>query len=404
MTTPNQPRPSSAPTGRMDTLDGMRGMAALGVVAYHMLARWAEPHFVETLYPHGDRLAGFFPLQVAGGWGVLLFFLISGFVIMMTLERSNGIIDFTGRRVGRLWPTMLFCATASTLLINGGHVIQYYEHVDRWHVTALEYFSSIFFLPPDQIGGLLGIEQADRPRFVEGVYWTLWAEVRFYALIAIVFLLTPVRHFLWAWVGVQAASTALGIVEAANLQALVPGWTPLSMLLQPNLLCWFTLGLVAWKWQTGERGHALWILVVLAVIALNFDRLIMPDGMALIMQPGWLQSLAVYIAVITPFALFLSGSRLLAPLRWRPMITIGLASYPLYLFHERPGMLYLAWAREAGIHPWVGLGLAIVVIIATALLIHRFIEEPAKKAVVSAWKPLARRVESRYPQLRFQPA
>ena len=53
--------------------------------------------FIRTLYQHGDAIAEWLPLQIAGRFGVYLFFLISGFVIMMTLERATGVLDFTAR-------------------------------------------------------------------------------------------------------------------------------------------------------------------------------------------------------------------------------------------------------------------------------------------------------------------
>ena len=184
----NPARVKSGTGGRLDVLDGLRGIAALAVVAYHFFARWAEPHFHPTLYQHGDAIAEWLPLQIAGRFGVYLFFLISGFVIMMTLERATGVLDFTARRAARLWPPMLVCATLSTLIINWSDVAYVYENVARWHVTPVEYVSSIFFIPPDMTADLFGIQQSDTPRWVEGVYWTLWSEVRFYAVIALAFL------------------------------------------------------------------------------------------------------------------------------------------------------------------------------------------------------------------------
>ena len=127
-------RIKTASDQRLEVLDGMRGLAALMVVAYHFFARWAEPQFTPTLYAHGDDLATFLPLQLAGEVGVHLFFLISGFVIMMTLERATGLLDFIVKRAARLWPAMLVCATLSTLIINVSGVGNLYENVTRvWH-------------------------------------------------------------------------------------------------------------------------------------------------------------------------------------------------------------------------------------------------------------------------------
>lgn len=391
---------NAASQERLDVLDGMRGLAALAVVAYHFFARWAEPQFSPTLYQHGDALATFLPIQLAGGVGVQLFFLISGFVIMMTLERATGLLDFTVRRAARLWPAMLVCATLSTLIINASGVAYVYENVARWQVTPVEYFSSIFFIPPDMTASAFGIEQGDLPRWVEGVYWTLWCEVRFYALIALAFWLSPRGGFLWVWAGLQSAALALDIFSqvAGGFPA---GTWALALALQPDMLGWFTLGLVAWKWRTGRASPAL----ITAGLAGAASLLI---GPILSLAPGEVglsarapREAVMLVMIGVPFTLFLMRSRLLKPLTWPPVLAIGLASYPLYLFHERPGMVYLYWLHEIGVHPWAAVFIAIGVVIATALALHRWVEMPGKRFILGRLLGGAKALQARYPALRM---
>ena len=65
---------------RLVELDALRGIAAMAVVAYHYTTHYANQ------IGHLTRLRFGFP---AGNYGVHLFFLISGFVIFMTLERTR---------------------------------------------------------------------------------------------------------------------------------------------------------------------------------------------------------------------------------------------------------------------------------------------------------------------------
>jgi Predicted acyltransferases len=69
---------------RITHLDGMRGLAILLVIAYHAYARWPEllPYAATTQH---------IPLLAFGWVGVQLFFMISGFVIFMTLDKSPAI-------------------------------------------------------------------------------------------------------------------------------------------------------------------------------------------------------------------------------------------------------------------------------------------------------------------------
>lgn len=88
--------------GRIEYLDGLRGIAIIAVVMFHGYVA-----FPDTL-PFGDRFA-VIPLRL--GWqGVQLFFLISGFVILMSLEACNDVASFVARRWLRLFPAMLICS------------------------------------------------------------------------------------------------------------------------------------------------------------------------------------------------------------------------------------------------------------------------------------------------------
>lgn len=108
-----------------------------------------------------------FPFAAYGWLGVELFFLISGFVICMSCwGRSVG--DFFTSRVTRLYPAYWFAVLATTavlLLIPGG------QKPLPW---------------PDVLTNLTMLQEPLGVRMVDGVYWTLFAELRFYLLFALV--------------------------------------------------------------------------------------------------------------------------------------------------------------------------------------------------------------------------
>src|SRR3954469_15102112 len=91
--------------GRLEGLDGLRGIAAASVMVYHYTA-W---------YPflHGFDLTPAFPYGI---FGVELFFVISGFVIFMTLERTRSLGQFAAARFARLYPAFLASMLASLAL------------------------------------------------------------------------------------------------------------------------------------------------------------------------------------------------------------------------------------------------------------------------------------------------
>lgn len=389
---------SPSATGRLETLDGMRGVAAFLVVIYHFFGRWAYPEHSETLYPYGNALEILPPIAVFGHIGVYLFFLISGFVIMMTLERSKGILDFAGRRAARLWPSMLVCATLSALIINLSDLDKYFG-MPEWHVRPVEYFSSIFFIEPGLVSQIFDLGDV---QWVEGVYWTLWCEVRFYALIAIVFLLAPRAWFFWTWAAVQGLSTTIEVSEAAFPQV----WdalSPLIMPLQPSFLGWFSMGIAGYLYWTNRFSGAAIAILVLGLTAVFANQVVdLSNGIAL--AESGTRRFLTYLAIFLPFILFLRQSPVLNVLTYRPVIAVGLASYPLYLFHERVGMAAVMELTKLGVPPLLTAFIAIAGAVAAALLIHKLVEMPGKRWITDRVKPWAANLEQRYVWLRFRPA
>jgi len=90
-------QPSQA---RLRYLDGLRGIAIIAVMLWHFFGPTDA-----ALLPYGDRYSHI-PVLSSGWMGVELFFLISGFVIFMTIERCSGFCDFMLRRWLRLFPAM----------------------------------------------------------------------------------------------------------------------------------------------------------------------------------------------------------------------------------------------------------------------------------------------------------
>jgi peptidoglycan/LPS O-acetylase OafA/YrhL len=89
---------------RIRFLDGLRGLAIFLVLGFH----YTGPTYAAKL-PYGNSLA-WIPVLDHGWIGVYLFFLISGYVIFMTLEKCATAGDFFQRRWLRLFPAMLFAS------------------------------------------------------------------------------------------------------------------------------------------------------------------------------------------------------------------------------------------------------------------------------------------------------
>ncbi len=160
--------PKEENAGRLAYLDGLRGVAILMVLLFHAYARWPDR------LPFGHDLA---VSPLAQGWaGVELFFIISGFVIFMTLERSHSLADFAARRWRRLFPAML----AATVLI----VVTAPLLPDRPQgpIGAAGVLPGLLFVDP-KWWAVLRLDVVP----IEGAFWSLFVEVQFYAVAGLAF-------------------------------------------------------------------------------------------------------------------------------------------------------------------------------------------------------------------------
>ena len=140
-------------SSRLVEVDALRGLAALAVVLFHYTTRFTQ------LFEANSLPTFSFP---DGHYGVNLFFIISGFVILMTLEKTSRPMDFVVSRFSRLfpayWVAILLTFTLTHLLGLPGKLVD----------TATAFGNLIM------IHGLFGIPHVD------GVYWTLEVELLFY--------------------------------------------------------------------------------------------------------------------------------------------------------------------------------------------------------------------------------
>lgn len=152
----------AVPGGRLAALDGIRVLAALGVLFYHYFAlesAWGKAP--AEVFPHAHRLA------VYGWLGVEIFFLVSGFVICMSAwGRTVG--DFAVSRISRLFPAYWAAVAFTSLVLYASP-----------EVRAVSGFSDVM-VNLSMLQGGVGVPNID------DAYWTLFVELKFYVLFAIV--------------------------------------------------------------------------------------------------------------------------------------------------------------------------------------------------------------------------
>ncbi|WP_301175322.1 acyltransferase family protein [Actinomadura geliboluensis] len=345
---------------RLRELDLLRFAAALAVVLYHFTGfggagPWPEPS-AEVFPALGD-------VTRFGYLGVDLFFVISGFVILMSAW-GRGPGEFGVSRLVRLMPAYW----VSVLL---GAVV--YAVFRQGHGVPGLVLPNLTMLQ-----GGLGL------RNVDAVYWTLWVELHFYVLIAVLagigitYRSCLVFMAAWLFAGVYADEADNDLLQVM----LIPTWS-----------CYFIAGMALYMIHRFGPTLLLWgYVAVTYLIALHWG--------------AWRAEHVfrganeiVVSAIITGIfaVMILVATRRLRWLRWSRLTVLGALTYPLYLVHSQ-----LALPLLDALYPDLGKWPALCVVVAASLLsayaVHRLVERPGaawmRARLYASLEPLRRVAET----------
>ncbi|MGP3927467.1 acyltransferase family protein [Streptomyces sp. 8N616] len=352
---------SAPPAHRLRALDGLRLIAALMVAFYHFGGRdgeigdaWGTSPNVQ--FPTASQVFAY------GCLGVQVFFVISGFVICMS-GWGRPLRSFFASRVSRLFPAYW----AAIILVTA--------------VFAVPWVAYDAVSPSDALVNLTMLQQPLGVDRVLGVCWTLWAELRFYALFALFVILpgaTRQRIVLFCAVWTLGAAVA----DAANEPLL-------DVVLMPEYAPFFIGGIGLYLVHRDRRDTTAWGIVAAGwLIGQHYavSRLWHPPN------PDFFSYRPSYgiVAVVT-MGFVAVGAIALGYLRWanwRWLTVAGALTYPFYLVHEHLGWVTVhVLHRTFGLPSYVTLPGAVASMLVLAWLLYRFVETPLtpriKKALTS---------------------
>lgn len=333
-----QTAPSTAT--RVVELDALRGLAALAVVAFHYTTHYGNE--VGHIGPP--------PMSFAfGNYGVHLFFMISGFVIFMTLERTRTAMSFVVSRFSRLFPAYWVAILLSAAVV---YSIGMPSQRVPWHDVAIDF---------TMVQQILGAEHLD------GSYWTLQVELFFYLQMLFWFMIGQLQRIRWIIAAWLVIAVGCGIAEKVGYHL---SYT-LRELLIVRHIPYFAIGILFYRIRSRPQGRRVDIgLIGLCLVAI-----------AISFKPVYAQ---VAVVCTTIFALLVAG--FLGGLRWAPFAFLGTISYSLYLLHQAIGFSLIWHLENNGMSAGMAaLGVAAVVT-ALAIALTFLVERPAMHAIRRAWK------------------
>ncbi|GGO12471.1 acyltransferase [Microbispora rosea subsp. aerata] len=340
---------SANPSGpsRLRVLDLLRFCAALGVVVFHFAETraWGTPNAFPTLSA----------VTMFGVYGVRLFFLISGFVILMSAwGRTPG--RFAASRIARLFP-----AYWASVLILGGLAVAGLITDHRPSLTEL-------------LANMTMLQHGFSVRDLEIVYWTLWQELVFYALIAC-FAAVGITYrrclgFMGAWVLLLAIADR---VNADLLQAVLVPFSAPYFIAGMALYLIHRFGGSLFPWLFVGAGWTLGLYTALDGEPTAIRRFGPALGSALVVGVISLIFLVMILVAVGAFD----------RVDWRWLTFLGTLTYPLYLFHHHVGFLLIQW-----LHPVLGnrvtLPLVVAAVLVVAYGVHRLVERPLQPRMRAA--------------------
>jgi peptidoglycan/LPS O-acetylase OafA/YrhL len=302
---------------RIPALDTLRGIAACAVFLTHALEQLSSTY---------QSVAA--NLFYAGHFGVVIFFLCSGYIIPRSLERHPSLVSFWIKRAFRLYP--LYWVNVGLCAVCGFAGIGWYGQVlaiRPWEtITANLTMGQLFLGFP----------------YLNTVYWTLTAELLFYIIYTALVVIGGRDRVLPITVLLLLA-TNVSEVLAPNSDGLIY-LRPLSLIFLGSVFAWW------------EDHPSPWI-VKLSIVALPFltepQLSFLTARLLAFLCVGWL--------------VWKAGSHTLPVGAY-----LGRISYSVYLLHP----LVLAVVGVLG-NSWWTLSVWMIVTLIGATFTYRWIELPA---------------------------
>jgi peptidoglycan/LPS O-acetylase OafA/YrhL len=332
-------------------IDLLRFIAALAVVLYHYTFLGEEmPSYNPLVFKGISQVTRY------GYLGVELFFIISGYVVLLSAQGKT-VRQFFVSRVVRLYPAYWVACSLTFLvkLIWGKSSIMGSEVSSSLQATVLQYLYNLTMLQD-----LIGVANIDGP------YWSLAVEITFYFIISVLLaykLLPHIDWFLAAWL-VYAALPHLPYSGPLFTTLFIRGYAS-----------YFIAGMLFYLMQESQgRTWGRYVLLagtyVLAIRSTINNANEVSNHYQLLVSPILAASLVTSFFLI----FFLIIHRKLNFSRFTWVAWLGALTYPLYLIHSDIAFVVFHYTQYTW-NKYLLVAVMLVVMIVVAYIIHTKVEK-----------------------------
>ncbi len=324
---------------RIATLDLMRFFAAISVVLYHYISR-----------PESTIFPGLAEFTKFGYLGVPIFFMISGYVISLSAENRSA-YKFAVSRFVRLYPALWFSVIFTVIVVSftGDRSFSYTQVLAN--LTLLNDY--------------MGIGNID------GVYWTLQAEIKFYACVFFL-VLTGLFSRYKLWLSIWLASTCAHFFIN---QPFFMGW-----FISPGYSPYFIVGVSFYLIQ--KKGFDSYNVAVLLISATLCACQAFTQAEGYIADWVKNDSLIASIIVLIAIIFFIGVAKNYVSFKGgRFAYVLGALTYPLYLLHNSAGKSIIDSDALSSFKQEQVVIVVILLMLSLSYIVFRFVELPVSKAL-----------------------
>lgn len=344
-------------------IDLLRFFAAFVVMAFHLV-------YIVTFFKEMAHAASFGMISLPQlapytqwGWiGVQIFFVISGYVIALTAEKSTP-WSFIVSRVTRLAPAVWICAPITFVALT----------FTLGMPSKSSLIHSIFFIPW-------------KP-WVDGAYWTLGIEIAFYS---VVFFLVAIKRFdllryvayvigaastiFWTWFHYINATKGFSAVAVESIVS--------NRALDLSLIhhgCFFAIGILIWLSVNKGSKNIPWLGIfivggILQILgeAAKYNGMGGPQFSPAIPVGVWLLATVFLIWSVGAPRFFDKLPKWVSPICRQ----LGLMTFPLYLLHRLVGASIMGALAKSGMSSEIAISITFFAVIFFSFVIAYSCEPP----------------------------
>lgn len=308
-------------TKRIGSIDELRGIAIILVLAQHIVTVVARHPGSSEGFRYWVDIFTYLYLS-PGRLGVVLFFLVSGYLIPHVADRCKTAAEFIVARFFRIYPPYVASVILGFVVLHGLGV---------YNISRITFFANIFM-----------VQSFLKLKDVLPVYWTLKIEIIFYSicLISPLFKRRLDEKFCFIFIIILMASA----VFSASIR-----YFSINYILPVGYLIFLAVCFLGniYRISISKSGTPFTLIPVLSVFLIVMGTLL-ASWLAYSQEPDVDSWKAAFTGVVIPVVIFpiyvMRTSLSLSRLAW-----VGGLSYSLYLVHDIP----LQISRMLSIHlPW----------------------------------------------------